>query len=58
MQDLILEIQDRMAFYAKHARSNRDALKALESLKELSGMLHDVEEVEAHLISLGRIQHG
>lgn len=44
MQEMILDIQSRMAVYAKHARSNRDALEALEKLKALSVMVMQLEE--------------
>ena len=43
MQSLILEIQDKMAVYAKHARSNRDAVEAIEKLKQLSERVQDLE---------------
>lgn len=46
MEQLILEIQDRIAFYAKHAASNRDAIKAIESLKQLRDMVQSVEALE------------
>ncbi len=43
MQKLILDIQDKMAVYAKHARSNRDAVEAIDKLKHLSLMIQDLE---------------
>lgn len=56
MQETILEIQNRMAVYAKHARSNRDALEALEKLKALSVMVMQLEEELA--VYRGEIAHG
>jgi hypothetical protein len=49
MEQLILEIQDRIAFYAKHAASNRDAIKAIDSLKQLRDMVQSVEALEQQI---------
>lgn len=56
MQETILEIQKHMAVYAKHARSNRDAVEALEKLKALSIQIMWLEEELA--IHKGEIAHG
>ena len=43
MQEIILEIQRHIAVYAKHARSNRDAVVALEKLKDLGEQTIELE---------------
>lgn len=65
MQSLILEIQSNIAVYAKHARSNRDAVEAIDKLKQLSEDLQDVEKLQAQidfindsLLIAGVVAHG
>lgn len=55
IDSLILEVQDRIAHYAKQGKG---AQEALDKLKRLHEMLQDAQAVEDHLIGLGRLAHG
>jgi len=55
IESLILEVQDRIAHYAKQGKG---AQEALEKLKRLHEMLQDVQAVEDHLVGLGKLAYG